>query len=80
MPGSGQSSHNRGRRERTLVMAASMDSRFGPSRAGGPRAPGRGRHMSKLNFRSLGIALIVVVILVVAIAASWSYHSVPSSP
>jgi len=36
--------------------------------------------MSKLNFRSLGIALIVVVILVVAIAASWSYHSVPSSP
>ena len=80
MPGSGQSSHNRGRRKRTLVMAASMDSRFGPSRAGGPRAPGRGRRMSKLNFRSLGIALLVVVILVVAIAASWSYHSVPSTP
>jgi hypothetical protein len=36
--------------------------------------------MSRPNFRSLGIALIVVVILLVAIAASWSYHSVPSTP
>jgi len=39
-----------------------------------------GRHMSKLDFRSLGIALIVVVILVVAIAASCSYHPVPGAP
>jgi len=51
MPGSGHSSHNRGRRERTLVMPPPMDSRSDPSRAGGPRAPRRNRHMSKLNFR-----------------------------
>jgi hypothetical protein len=36
--------------------------------------------MSRINFKALGIALIVLVILLVAIAASASYHSVPSSP
>ena len=36
------------------------------------------RHMSRLNLKSLGIVLIVIVILLVAIAASWSYHSVPA--
>jgi hypothetical protein len=36
--------------------------------------------MSRINFKSLGIALFVIVILVVAIATSWSYHSVPSPP
>ena len=34
--------------------------------------------MSRPNLKSLGIALIVIAILVVAIAASWSYHSVPA--
>jgi hypothetical protein len=34
--------------------------------------------MSRLNLKSLGIVLIVIVILLVAIAASWSYHSVPA--